>query len=52
VDVCLDLAPRRDLDDPERESGRVDGPREELHVAHAVPLAGCDDYWTLCHVAR
>src|SRR3954462_1527847 len=43
VDVLLEHAPGRDLDDPEGEPRRVGGAREELDVAEPVPLAGRDD---------
>jgi hypothetical protein len=43
VDVRLEHAARGDLDDPEREAGRVCGAGEELDVADAVTLPGRDD---------
>ena len=43
VDVLLEHAAARDLDDPEREARRVDGSRQELHVADSVALARRDD---------
>ena len=41
--TLLELAPRRDLDDPEREARGVDAPRQELDVSELMPLAGRDD---------
>ena len=38
VDVGVELAPRRQLDDPDVEPGRVGGPGEELDVPHPGAL--------------
>jgi hypothetical protein len=43
VDVVLEIAPGRDLDDPEREARRVHRSREELHVPHTVSFTGRHD---------
>src|SRR4051795_11436949 len=43
VDVRLELAAGGEVDDAEREARGVRGAREELDVADAPALAGCDD---------
>jgi hypothetical protein len=43
VDVGLEVAAGRDVDDPEREARGVAGAGEELDVAVARALAGRDD---------
>src|SRR4051812_14462671 len=49
VHVRFELAPGGDLDDAEREAGRVDGAGEELDVADAMTLARRDDDWLKLH---
>ena len=43
VGVALQLAAGREVDDPEREAGRVGGARQELDVAHPAALPGPHD---------
>jgi hypothetical protein len=50
VHVLLEHAPDGDFDDREREPRRVDRAREELHVPHAMALAGRDDDEFTVHV--
>ena len=49
VDVRLEVAAGRDVDDPEREARRVRGAGEELDVAVARPFARRDDDCCLAH---
>jgi hypothetical protein len=49
MDVRLEMAAGRDVDDPEREARRVGRAGEELDVAVAGPGAGRDDDCVRAH---